>query len=78
MPEYEDYYLFENSPSGILIESISLIDIITIPIETNLCMEGLEYKVTWLDEDVTEATRPVELISADLDAVVVRLYTEDE
>ena len=78
MPDYTDYYLYENAPDGVLIESNSLVKIVTKPNETDLCMEGIEYSIVWQEETVTEDTWPVALVSADLDAVIVRLYTEDE
>ena len=57
MPAYALYYLYEALPLGITIVSDSL-----LRTEPPLCMNGLEYLVTYDNELVTEDSVPLSLV----------------
>ena len=62
MPEYALYYLYQFAPDGVSFASISLLEVTPL-----LCIEGLEYFVTFDNSIVTETSQPLKITQLDID-----------
>ena len=80
MPPLVKYRLAEgkvNSPLGIQIADQTLLKVLTKPVETPLCQEGIEYEILYLGTPVTTISSPARLEFNTMDELQVSYYTEE-
>ena len=84
MPTEVVYSLGEGAPDGVEIISLSLLEIETTPVKTDICNRGITYIVLYDDTEVTTSTSPVRRASSSLrrrlqsgERIELLLFTED-
>ena len=78
MPSEVTYNIGDDSPDGTLFESISLLEIETTPVASDICNGGITYLVFYDGQDVTTSSSPVRRVAGIVDGKIqLYIFTDD-
>lgn len=78
MPSEVTYNLGIDSPDGTLFESVSLLEIETTPVASDICNGGITYLVFYDGQEVTTTSSPVRRVDGIVDdKIQLFIFTDD-
>ena len=78
LPQYLTYRLTDyEAQGGLTIRPLSLLEIVTKPVQSDMCMTDISYEIVFDGEDSSSPSSPITVNVADRDNVEVTLFSDE-